>query len=59
MAPDYFTMSQKDGKSILLQSREKKGFYALKLPTDRDAERLKKTASVCPVRIIQINERKK
>ena len=30
MAPEQFQMSKKDGKSVLLRSTEKKGFYTLK-----------------------------
>ena len=30
MAPEQFQMSKKDGKSVLLRSTEKKGFFTLK-----------------------------
>lgn len=31
-APEYFRMSKKDGKSVLLKSADKKGFFTLKTP---------------------------
>ena len=31
-APEYFHMSKKDGKSVLLKSADKKGFFTLKTP---------------------------
>ena len=33
-APEYFRMSKKDGKSVLLKSVEKKGFHTLKTPIE-------------------------
>ena len=29
-APEYFRMSKKDGKSVLLKSTDKKGFFTIK-----------------------------
>ena len=34
MAPEQFQMSKKDGKSVLLRSTEKKGFFTLKSHDD-------------------------
>ena len=34
MAPEQFQMSKKDGKTVLLRSTEKKGFFTLKSHDD-------------------------
>ena len=55
-APDYFRMSKKDGKSVLLRSAEKKGFYTLKTPVSTAMEPCEKAAKACPVKIISVKE---
>jgi ferredoxin len=53
LAPEHWRMSLKDGKSVLICSIEKKGFWLAKLP---ESERVKndKAAKACPVNIIQV-----
>ena len=53
-APQYFRMSKKDGKTVLLESVEKAGFHRLKIAGLHDIESLKDAALVCPVKIIQV-----
>ncbi len=53
-APEYFRMSKKDGKSVLLKSIEKKGFHTLKTPVFQAIESLEKAAKACPVKIITV-----
>lgn len=53
-APEYFRMSKKDGKSVLLKSVEKKGFFTLKTPHEDALEPCEKAAKACPVNIISV-----
>ena len=53
-APEYFRMSKKDGKSVLLKSQDKKGFYTLKTPQYEAYEPCEKAAKACPVKIISV-----
>lgn len=55
-APDYFRMSKKDGKSVLLKSLEKKGFFTIKIPFPDAFESCDKAAKACPVNIISVKE---
>lgn len=55
-APEYFRMSKKDGKSVLLKSTEKKGFYTLKTSIPESFELCEKAAKACPVKIISVKE---
>ncbi len=55
-APDYFRMSKKDGKSVLLRSQDKKGFFTLKTPIPDSLESCEKAAKACPVNIISVKE---
>ena len=48
-------MNKKDGKSVLLGSRNKKGFYTAVI-NDTEYEANKASAKVCPVNIIRINK---
>ena len=52
LAPGQFQMSKKDGKSVLLHSREKKGFYTLKSPDDNIYDACVEAPKACPVKII-------
>lgn len=54
MAPEQFRMSKKDGKSVLLHSKEKKGFFTLKSNDHLILENNKKAAKACPVNIISV-----
>jgi len=54
-APWRWRISQKDGKSVLIGGKEKKGIFYLQTGNDELEEN--KTAAVnCPVNIIQIQE---
>ncbi|MGV8915605.1 MAG: ferredoxin [Kaistella sp.] len=53
-APEYFRMSKKDGKSVLLRTENKKGFYTLKIPNHEALESCEKAAKACPVNIILV-----
>ncbi|MCB0456922.1 MAG: ferredoxin [Flavobacteriaceae bacterium] len=52
LAPGQFQMSKKDGKSVLLHSTEKKGFFTLKSPDDSIYEGCVEAQKACPVKII-------
>ena len=52
MAPEQFQMSKKDGKSVLLHSKEKKGFFTLKYHDDSILEACENAQKACPVKII-------
>ncbi len=54
VAPQHFQMSQKDGKSILVKSYERKGFYTLKEPDNAIYEQVQKAAELCPAKIISV-----
>lgn len=53
-APEFFRMSKKDGKSVLLKSVNKKGFHTLKTPIYEALEVNEKAAKACPVNIISV-----
>ncbi|HNR49497.1 MAG TPA: ferredoxin [Bacteroidia bacterium] len=55
-APEYFRMSKKDGKSVLLQSTEKRGFHTMKTKQQSALEVCDKAAKACPVKIISVKE---
>lgn len=55
-APDYFRMSKKDGKSVLLNSTEKRGFFTAKTKMPGAFESCDKAAKACPVKIISVKE---
>lgn len=52
MAPEQFQMSKKDGKSVLLRSIEKKGFFTLKSHDNNILEACEAAQKACPVKII-------
>ena len=52
LAPEQFQMSKKDGKSVLLHAKEKKGFYTLKTPDPSAYEPSQEASKACPVNII-------
>lgn len=53
LAPEQWRMSKRDGKSVLLNSKEKKGFWAVSV-LEHEIENNQKAAKACPVNIIQI-----
>ena len=54
-APERWAMSQKDGKCILIDSRESKGFFTVRVHDD-ELEKNLKAAESCPVNIIYIKK---
>ena len=54
VAPEQFRMSKKDGKAVLLNARERKGFYTLKLFDEMAFEANLKAQEGCPSKIIQV-----
>ena len=56
-ARDYFRISKKDGKSILIHSRERKGFHTLHIPNDEAYNSCQKASKVCPVKIISVSKK--
>ncbi|PID69733.1 MAG: 4Fe-4S ferredoxin [Flavobacteriales bacterium] len=57
LAPSQFRMSKKDGKSVLLHGKEKRGFYTLKSPDDTILENATKAKEACPVKIISVKQK--
>lgn len=54
LAPNQFQMSKKDGKSVLLKSVDKKGFFTLKSNELVILEDCKNASKACPVKIISV-----
>jgi ferredoxin len=52
-APSRWEMDETDGKSNLLNSKEKNGMYVMKT-TDDEYEENKEAADLCPVNIIRV-----
>lgn len=57
LAPAQFQMSKKDGKSVLLHSTEKKGFFTIKTHDDSIFEASQEAKKACPVKIIEVKQR--
>jgi len=57
LAPKQFQMSKKDGKSVLLHSNDKKGFFTIKSPDMSILEDAVKAKEACPVNIISVKEK--
>jgi ferredoxin len=55
LQPEYWVMSKKDGKAILLNSDSKKDIYSLSIPDDA-VNQSQLIAKACPVNIIKINQ---
>jgi ferredoxin len=55
LAPQRWRMSRKDGKSVLLEAKDKKGFWSVKVRED-ELESNQLAAKACPVNIIQVIE---
>ncbi|MDD7887218.1 ferredoxin [Flavivirga sp. 57AJ16] len=54
LAPSQFQMSKKDGKSVLLYSKDKKGFFTVKSNNDIIFEVCDQASKACPVNIIDV-----
>ncbi|MFD2566692.1 ferredoxin [Pseudotenacibaculum haliotis] len=57
LAPGQFQMSKKDGKSVLMHSIEKKGFFTLKSHDDSIFNNAEEAKKACPVKIIEVKQR--
>ena len=55
LAPERWMMNKKDGKSVLLESRNKKDFFTAEVHDD-EYKVNNLIAKVCPVKIIHINK---
>ncbi len=53
LAPERWSMSKKDGKSVLIGAKDKRGFFTIKVG-DHESESNLKAAEVCPVKIIKV-----
>ncbi len=54
LAATHFRMSKKDGKSVLLHSKDNKGFHTHKDLNNDSLEELEKASEACPVKIISV-----
>lgn len=54
-AGEFFSMSERDGKSTLKGAVEKKGFYTLRTGDETSKDPLGDAAANCPVRIIKVS----
>ena len=55
LAPERWAMNKKDGKSVLLGSKNKKDFFTAEVQDD-EYKVNNLIAKVCPVKIIHINK---
>jgi len=56
VAPAQFQMSKKDGKTVLLHSVEKKGFFTLKSFDESIFDCSSEAKKACPVNIIEVKQ---
>jgi ferredoxin len=54
LAPNLFQMSKKDGKSVLLNAKDKKGFFSIKSFDESIYETSVEAKNACPVKIIEV-----
>jgi len=54
IAPEQYRMSKKDGKAVLLDSRNRKGFHTVKIHDISLLEENLKAAEGCPSKIIKV-----
>jgi ferredoxin len=54
IAPELFRMSKKDGKSVLLNSEDKRGFHTIRVSHEMD-EKAQRCKEVCPINIIKVH----
>ncbi|GAA3587908.1 ferredoxin [Flavivirga amylovorans] len=54
LAPSQFQMSKKDGKTVLLHSKDKKGFFTVKSNDDIIFDACDRASKACPVNIISV-----
>lgn len=53
-APQRFVMSKRDGKAVLIKSRNKKGFHVVKV-NEGELDNVTEAAKACPVKIIKVS----
>jgi len=56
VSPSRWRISKKDGRSVLMEGKEKKGFYNVHVSDDELEENLIASQN-CPVNIIRIEKR--
>jgi len=56
VAPEQFQMSKKDGKTVLLHSVEKKGFFTIKSFDESIFDASLEAKKACPVKIIEVKQ---
>lgn len=56
LAPNQYRISKKDGKSVLLNAVEKKGFFTLKSLDDSILDANINAKEACPVKIISVKQ---
>ncbi len=56
MAPQQFQMSRVDGKSVLIHSKERNGFFTLKSNDDLIFEPCILAKNSCPTKIISVKQ---
>ncbi len=55
LAPERWIMSPKDGKSVLIDGRGKKGFFTIRTGHE-ELDANQRAADACPVKIISIRQ---
>jgi len=55
LAREQWRMSKKDGKSVLLNAKEKNGFFTVRVG-DEYLDQNEKAAEACPVKIIKVSQ---
>lgn len=56
LAPKQFQMSKKDGKTVLLHTTDKKGFFTLKSSNENILDDCENASKACPVKIISVKQ---
>ncbi|MCO5233951.1 MAG: ferredoxin [Chitinophagales bacterium] len=55
IAPEFWRMSRKDGKAVLLGADDKRGNWVLKI-SDAEIDINRRAADACPVKVIDVRE---
>ncbi len=54
-APHRWRMSKRDGRSVLIDAKERRGFWTVKV-TEEELAANEKAAQLCPVKIITVKQ---
>ncbi len=54
--PDRWKISKKDGKSVLIEGKEKKGIFSLSV-ADEELESIEAASKNCPAKIIKFHRK--